>query len=101
MLCPRVPPGYWAARSSGVVGAHESATGGSGSLQDEGRVWSLTVSPKVEEPIGEQRPPCDELIRRQRGRVELGKCQNAVSATRGAEAAGCGSVTLLLEPVGC
>ena len=88
-------------RSSGRVGARESATGGSGSRQDEGRVWSLTVSPKLEEPIGEQRPPCDEVIRRQRGRVEFGKCQNAVSAPRGAEAAGCGSVTLLLKPLGC
>ena len=98
---PRCSSGLLAARSSGGVGAHESATGGSGSLQDEGGVWSLTVSPKIEEPIGEQRPPCDEVIRRQRGRVEFGKCQDAVSATRGAEAAGCGAVTLLLEPLGC
>ena len=101
VLCLRAPPGYSAALSSGGVGARESAAGGSGSLQHERRVGPLTVSPKIEEPIGEQRPPCDEVIRRQRGRVELGKCQNAVSATRGAEAAGCGSVTLLLEPGGC
>ena len=97
----RAPPWYSAARQSGGFGAREAATRGSGGLEDERRIRSLSASPKIEEAIGEQQPLCDEVIRREWGRVELGQCQNAVPAVRRAEAAGCGSVMLLLEPLGC
>jgi hypothetical protein len=36
------------------VGSRESTTGRSGGLQDERRIWSRTLSPQVEKPIGEQ-----------------------------------------------
>ena len=49
-------------------------------LEDKRRVWSLAVSPQVEELIGENSAPGDELIRREHRRVERSQCENAVAA---------------------
>jgi hypothetical protein len=66
----------------------ESATGGSGSPQDERRVWALTVTPQLEESIGEQRTPRDERVRRKWRWVERLEREHAVAAARRAESAG-------------
>jgi hypothetical protein len=50
------------------------------SLEDERRVRSLAVSPQVEELIGQDSAPEDELIRRERRRMERRQCENAVAA---------------------
>jgi hypothetical protein len=35
----------------------EAAAGRSSGFQNERRIWALTASPKVDEPVGEQLPP--------------------------------------------
>jgi hypothetical protein len=49
------------------------------SLEDERRVRSLAVPPQVEELIGEDSSPQDELVRREHGRVERSQCENAIA----------------------
>jgi len=66
----------------------QSAVRGSGGAKHECRVGSLTASPQVDQPVGEQRAPRDEVVRRQWGRVERLESQDAVPATGRAEPAG-------------
>ena len=78
----------------------EPAAGRSGSPQNERRVWPLAASPQVDQPIGEQRTPQDEVVRRQWRRVQRLQCQDAIAAARRAESAGRPPPALLSRPHG-